>query len=129
MDGAGVSFEGPVADFVPVRTSSGDKTEDGSTCIRSNLDRAYDETFPDDVRIPIRFEPMLPKVYEIMLPSLDAKLNLINVGRRHAALLRHVYGNCRCTHADIMNQKTRLLTAVLTKLLDVNGILERKDTK
>ncbi|AFK83881.1 B51 [miniopterid betaherpesvirus 1] len=97
---------------------------------RAGLCRFYDELMLDVNEPDIRFEPMLPKVYEIMLPSLDAKINLINVGQRHAAFLRHVYGSCGdCVHAEILRNKVKLLTVILTKLLDVNGILERKDNK
>lgn len=76
----------------------------------------------------IRFEPMLPRVYELTLPSIDSRLNFISVGRRHAAFLRHVYGSCSgCAHAVVLNEKMKLFTAVITKLLDVNGILERRE--
>uniref|UniRef100_A0AAU7E254 DNA packaging protein UL33 n=1 Tax=Lemniscomys rat herpesvirus TaxID=3141920 RepID=A0AAU7E254_9VIRU len=71
---------------------------------------------------------MLPRIYEMTLPSIDARLNFISVGRRHVAFLRHVYGRCTdCVHAEILGEKMRLFTAILTKLLDVNGILERRE--
>lgn len=75
------------------------------------------------------FKPMLPRVYDIMLPSIDARLNFINVGQKYTAFVRHgKKGGCdACAHKDILLDKTRLLTAILTKLLDVNGILDRKD--
>ncbi|AAK57100.1 T51 [Tupaiid betaherpesvirus 1] len=93
---------------------------DGLDALYERLGAAADE-------FPVAFEPMLPRVYEIMLPSLDARLNFVNVGRRHAAFLRYVYGErVDCEHAHIVREKTKLLTAILTKLLDVNGILERR---
>lgn len=95
---------------------------------RCNLDIMYDQFYGDRGVDVIRFEPMLPKVYELMLPSMDSRLNFINVGRRHAAFMRHVYGDCKCSHATVLNEKMKLFTAVITKLLDVNGILERRDT-
>ncbi|ACE95238.1 M51 protein [Murid betaherpesvirus 1] len=94
-----------------------------------NLDALFERFFGDGGADAIRFEPMLPRVYELTLPSIDSRLNFINVGRRHAAFLRHVYGGCdRCEHAAVLNEKMKLFTAVITKLLDVNGILERRET-
>lgn len=96
----------------------------------SDLDRFCDVALAGPGGPEVCFEPMLPRVYEIMLPSMDARLNFINVGRRHAAFLRHVYGVCgECGHGEILRGKVKLLAAILTKLLDVNGILERKDSK
>lgn len=96
----------------------------------ARIEALYDTLVQNGTEFPVRFEPMLPKVYEIMLPSLDAKLNFMNVGQRHAAFLRHVYGTCTgCAHADILKRKKLLLTAILSKLLDINGILEQKDDR
>lgn len=95
---------------------------------RCNLDLMFERFFGNDGIDVLRFEPMLPRVYELTLPSMDSRLNFINVGRRHAAFLRHVYGDCRgCVHAAVLNEKMKLFTAVITKLLDVNGILEHRD--
>lgn len=96
----------------------------------SRVELLYDTLARDGADFAVCFEPMLPKVYEIMLPSLDAKLNFVNVGQRHAAFLRHGYGPCaNCAHADILKRKNVLLTAILSKLLDINGILEQKDDR
>ncbi|AFX83375.1 B51 [Murid betaherpesvirus 8] len=93
-----------------------------------NLDAMFEKFFGDRGVDVVRFDPMLPKVYELTLPSIDSRLNFINVGRRHAAFLRHVHGECDgCVHAAVLNEKMKLFTAVITKLLDVNGILERRE--
>lgn len=92
------------------------------------LEAVYDRLVADGNEPVISFEPMLPRIYEMTLPSIDARLNFISVGRRHVAFLRHVYGRCTdCVHAEILGEKMRLFTAILTKLLDVNGILERRE--
>uniref|UniRef100_A0AAU7E1Z4 DNA packaging protein UL33 n=1 Tax=Hipposideros bat herpesvirus TaxID=3141919 RepID=A0AAU7E1Z4_9VIRU len=102
---------------------------DGGSTTSVRLELMYDEMRANGWEPEVCFEPMLPRVYDIMLPSLDAKLNLINVGRRHAAVLRHMYGSqVKCRHSDVLQNKVRLLTAILTKLLDINGILEKKDS-
>lgn len=94
----------------------------------SRLDALYERLLADGRMDALRFEPMLPRVYELTLPSIDSRLNFISVGRRHAAFLRHFYGECsECDHATVLNEKMKLFTAVITKLLDVNGILERRD--
>lgn len=104
-------------------------TDDRNGETRCNLDIMYEQFYGDRGVDVIRFEPMLPKVYELTLPSMDSRLNFINVGKRHAAFLRHVYGECNnCSHATVLNEKMKLFTAVITKLLDVNGILERRDS-
>lgn len=92
------------------------------------LDALY-EMIPDGAPPEgLRFDPMLPRVYELTLPSIDSRLNFISVGRRHTAFLRHVYGNCRdCAHASVLQEKMALFSAVITKLLDINGILERRE--
>lgn len=95
----------------------------------SRLDIAYDDMRANGWEPELCFEPMLPRVYEIMLPSLDAKLNLVNSGRRHAAILRYCHAHqINCIHVDIVRRKIKLLTAILTKLLDINGILDKKTT-
>nr|WEG68783.1 DNA packaging protein UL33 [Mastomys natalensis cytomegalovirus 1]WEG68919.1 DNA packaging protein UL33 [Mastomys natalensis cytomegalovirus 1]WEG71147.1 DNA packaging protein UL33 [Mastomys natalensis cytomegalovirus 1] len=97
--------------------------------VECNLDVLYDRFFGERGVDVIRFEPMLPRVYELTLPSIDSRLNFMNVGRRHAAFMRHVYGSCEtCSHAAVLNEKMKLFTAVITKLLDVNGILERRES-
>lgn len=94
---------------------------------RTALDALYDEFYPEGSEVRLCFEPMLPRVYDIMLPSLDARLNLISVGKKYAALLRYVHvGGVQCAHREVIQQKVKVLAAIITKLLDVNGILERK---
>lgn len=101
-----------------------DMADEGVNGGRRGIEALYDELEFGDREPLVCFEPMLPKVYDVMLPSLDARLNFIGVGKRHAAFLRHFHnGGVRCRHADILSEKTKLLTAILTKLLDVNGIL------
>nr|WRQ19889.1 MAG: protein m51 [Herpesviridae sp.] len=96
--------------------------------IQCGLEKVFDQLVAGGDEPVISFEPMLPRIYEITLPSLDARLNFISVGRRHVAFLRHVYGGCTgCVHAEIITEKMRLFSAILTKLLDVNGILERRE--
>ncbi|QQL09867.1 Ba82 [Baboon cytomegalovirus] len=76
----------------------------------------------------VSFEPMLPRVYELLLPSLDARLNFVNAGQKYAAFLKYVHGECSsCSHAQILQEKTKLLTAIVNKLMDINGILEGKE--
>nr|QXV67806.1 DNA packaging protein UL51 [Panine betaherpesvirus 2] len=76
----------------------------------------------------VQFEPMLPRVYDLLLPSLDARLNFVNAGQKYAAFLKYVHGECAsCSHGQILREKTQLLTAIVTKLMDINGILEGKD--
>nr|WEG71978.1 DNA packaging protein UL33 [Murid betaherpesvirus 2] len=100
----------------------------GDPDVECRLDALYERLLADGRLDALRFEPMLPRVYELTLPSIDSRLNFISVGRRHAAFLRHVYGPCSgCEHAAVLHEKMRLFTAVITKLLDVNGILERRD--
>lgn len=104
--------------------SSGSADQD----FECRLDALYEKFLADGRMNVLRFEPMLPRVYELTLPSIDSRLNFISVGRRHAAFLRHLYGECsECDHAAVLNEKMKLFTAVITKLLDVNGILERRD--
>ncbi|AEV80912.1 DNA packaging protein UL33 [Saimiriine betaherpesvirus 4] len=89
------------------------------------------ETVDGDLELEdsyIKFEPMLPKVYELLLPSLDARLNFVNAGQKYAAFFKYVYGQSpSCSHAEILCDKTKLLTAIVTKLMDINGILEEKE--
>ncbi|AEQ32160.1 protein UL51 [Cynomolgus macaque cytomegalovirus strain Ottawa] len=87
-----------------------------------------DGTLDPEDELEVSFEPMLPRVYELMLPSLDARLNFINAGQKYAAFLKYVHGECSsCNHAQILNEKTKLLTAIVNKLMDINGILEGKE--
>ncbi|AEV80757.1 DNA packaging protein UL33 [Aotine betaherpesvirus 1] len=87
------------------------------------------EQEPQEAEEPyVKFEPMLPKLYELLLPSLDARLNFVNAGQKHAAFFKYVYGQrATCSHAEILCSKTKLLTAIVAKLMDINGILEEKD--
>ncbi|AGT99229.1 DNA packaging protein [Suid betaherpesvirus 2] len=89
------------------------------------LDLLYQEIMQSDGNIEIDFKPMLPKMYEVMLPSLDSRLNFINIGQKHMAFCRYIYGTHRCSHSDIVQNKTKQLNILLTKLLDVNGILDQ----
>nr|UTO68723.1 UL51 [Human betaherpesvirus 5] len=84
---------------------------------------------PDlDDDLLLQFEPMLPRVYDLLLPSLDARLNFVNAGQKYAAFLKYVHGDCAtCSHGEILREKTQLLTAIVSKLMDINGILEGKD--
>ncbi|AEV80416.1 DNA packaging protein UL33 [Cercopithecine betaherpesvirus 5] len=96
---------------------------------RLDQDDPYDEgLFEPDDDFEVRFEPMLPRVYELLLPSLDARLNFVNAGQKYAAFLKYVHGECSsCSHAQILQEKTKLLTAIVNKLMDINGILEGKE--
>lgn len=88
----------------------------------------YDRKCAGGEEIEISFRPMLPKIYEIMLPSLESRMNFINVGYKHAALYRYVHGSgINCSHAKVLTDKTKLLNSTLSKLLNVNGILEQHD--
>lgn len=114
------------ADEVENGSSSG--SSGGDPDVECRLDALYERLLADGRLDALRFEPMLPRVYELTLPSIDSRLNFISVGRRHAAFFRHVYGSCSgCDHAAVLHEKMKLFTAVITKLLDVNGILERRD--
>lgn len=83
----------------------------------------------DDEDIEIQFLPMLPKIYDLMLPSLEARMNFINIGYRHVAFRRYTRSeDVSCTHRDIIFNKTKQLSSILAKLLNVNGILEQQES-
>ncbi|ANC96588.1 DNA packaging protein UL33 [macacine betaherpesvirus 9] len=76
----------------------------------------------------IAFFPMLPRLYDIMLPSLDSRLQFINVGYKHLAYLKYLnHQRNSCTHSDVLRKKVKLLTAILSKLLNINGILDQQE--
>ena len=86
------------------------------------------EQLSSRVEIEIAFLPMLPKLYDIMLPSLDARLHFINVGYRHLTYLKYLHHRAnQCSHSEIIKKKIKLRTSILSKLLNVNGILEHQE--
>lgn len=71
---------------------------------------------------------MIPKIYDVIFPSVEARLNFINAGYKHIAFYKYIHGTCiNCDHAKIIIDKTKLLSAIITKLLNVNGILEHQE--
>ncbi|APZ76264.1 DNA packaging protein [Murid herpesvirus 3] len=94
---------------------------------KSEIELLYDDICRTQ-DIEIDFVPMLPKIYDVLLPSLDARLNFLNVGNRHLSLFKYLHGcNIDCKHSAIVSEKINLLNTVISKLLNVNCILEEQE--
>ena len=94
---------------------------------KTNLELLYEQVCEQGREFEVVFYPMLPRLYEMMVPSLEARLNFLSVGYRHVAFSRYVHGDVDCVHREVMAQKMVLLTSILSKLLNVNGILEHQE--
>ncbi|AGE09972.1 encapsidation protein U35 [Elephant endotheliotropic herpesvirus 1A] len=72
----------------------------------------------------INFLQMLPTLYELLLPTLESRLNFINVGHRHETFLRFIYHPKDCSHAKVVLGKVDELNATISKLLDINSLVD-----
>ncbi|UEH20504.1 encapsidation protein U35 [Elephant endotheliotropic herpesvirus 2] len=72
----------------------------------------------------INFVQMLPTLYELLLPTLESRLNFINVGQRHETFLKFIYHAKDCSHANVVRGKVEELNATISKLLDINSLVD-----
>lgn len=73
------------------------------------------------------FCPMLPTLYDVLLPTLESRLNFINVGQRHVSFIKYIYGDVCCDHTATIQAKIENFGHIVTKLLDINSILETQE--
>lgn len=95
---------------------------------KTELELLYDEVSCRE-EIKVDFKPMIPKLYELLLPSVESKLNFINVAYRNIAFYRCEYSaESQCSHSEILSEKVKMLNSILNKLLNVSGILDDYDS-
>ncbi|ALM25985.1 encapsidation protein U35 [Proboscivirus elephantidbeta4] len=72
----------------------------------------------------VTFVPMIPTLYDLLLPTLESRLNFINVGQRLETFLKYIYRPQNCSHAGVVRSKVAELNATIAKLLDINGLVD-----
>lgn len=75
----------------------------------------------------ICFHPMLPRLYELLLPTLESRVNFINVGQRYVSLLKYLSRDNVCEHMSLVKEKIDLFDQIVGRLLDINSVLENNE--
>lgn len=87
-----------------------------------SIDELFEKYVPEERSIYVFFEDPTPKELDVLFPTTDDKLGYVSSQQKLRCLA--TYEKRTCKHAELLVEKQRLLSKIVSHFIDLNQILD-----